>query len=126
MDFGIFPLIMMALCVVMMVTMMRGRHGSYRALPNGQMGCCGFGFGPRDEGADRLPTQHWWRQQPTSGNSTFDDYRADTLRRLEEEQSDFQSFLAQLRMAKDKAEFDQFMIERRSGQEAQPSSSREA
>jgi Protein of unknown function (DUF2852) len=32
---------------------------------------------------------------------------------LEEEQREFQEFLARLRMAKDKAEFDQFMAERR-------------
>jgi|HubBroStandDraft_5_1064220.scaffolds.fasta_scaffold621542_1 hypothetical protein len=50
---------------------------------------------------------------PTSGNHAFDEYRAETLRRLEEEQSDFSSFLDRLRFAKDKAEFDQFMTERR-------------
>lgn len=50
---------------------------------------------------------------PTSGNHAFDEYRAETLRRLEEEQSEFSSFLERLRFAKDKAEFDQFMAERR-------------
>ena len=35
------------------------------------------------------------------------------LQRLEEEQREFHDFLARLRMAKDKAEFDQFMAERR-------------
>jgi hypothetical protein len=50
---------------------------------------------------------------PSSGNHAFDDYRAETLRRLEEEQSEFSSFLERLRFAKDKAEFDQFMAERR-------------
>ena len=49
-----------------------------------------------------------------SGNRAFDDYRAETLRRLEEEQLEFREFLARLRQAKDKAEFDQFMSERRS------------
>jgi len=53
------------------------------------------------------------RQQPTSGNHAFDEYRAETLRRLEEEQTEFSSFLERLRFAKDKAEFDQFMAERR-------------
>jgi hypothetical protein len=48
----------------------------------------------------------------TTGNSAFDAYKADTLRRLEEEQMNFESFLARLRDAKDKAEFDQFMNER--------------
>lgn len=48
-----------------------------------------------------------------SGNSAFDEYREETLRRLEEEQKEFQDFLDQLRRARDKAEFDQFMAERR-------------
>jgi hypothetical protein len=55
--------------------------------------------------------RHWG--QPTSGNRAFDDYRAETLRRLEEEQVEFQDFLARLRAAKDKSEFDQFMADRR-------------
>jgi hypothetical protein len=50
---------------------------------------------------------------PTSGNRAFDEYRNETLRRLEEEQKEFRDFLDRLRMAKDKAEFDQFMAERR-------------
>jgi len=37
------------------------------------------------------------------------------LRRLEEEVDEFQAFLQRLRHAKDKAEFDQFMAERRGG-----------
>ncbi len=48
-----------------------------------------------------------------SGNRAFDEYRAETLRRLEEEQQEFSGFLDRLRFAKDKAEFDQFMAERR-------------
>jgi hypothetical protein len=47
-----------------------------------------------------------------SGNSAFDAYRSETLRRLEEEQEAFESFLQRLRDAKDKAEFDQFMDDR--------------
>ena len=50
---------------------------------------------------------------PSSGNHAFDEYRAETLRRLEEEQREFRDFLERLRAAKDKAEFDQFMAERR-------------
>jgi hypothetical protein len=54
------------------------------------------------------------RAQPTtSGNRAFDEYRTETLRRLEEEQRDFLAFLERLRHAKDKAEFDEFMAERR-------------
>jgi hypothetical protein len=51
--------------------------------------------------------------QYTTGNRAFDEYRADTLRRLEEEARDFEGFLDRLRMAKDKAEFDDFMAQRR-------------
>ncbi len=48
----------------------------------------------------------------TSGNSAFDAYKAETLRRLEDEQDAFEAFLQRLREAKDKAEFDQFMDDR--------------
>ena len=54
-----------------------------------------------------------WNYAPSSGNRAFDDYRAETLRRLEEEQREFREFLERLRFAKDKTEFDQFMAERR-------------
>ena len=47
-----------------------------------------------------------------SGNSAFDAYKADTLKRLEEEQAAFDDFLRRLREAKDKTEFDAFMDER--------------
>ena len=49
----------------------------------------------------------------SSGNRAFDEYRDETLRRLEEEQREFMAFLDRLRHAKDKAEFDQFMAEHR-------------
>jgi len=60
--------------------------------------------------------QGWQRHgnhafRPT-GNTAFDAYRAETLRRLEDEQKTFESFLDRLREAKDKAEFDQFMEDR--------------
>jgi Protein of unknown function (DUF2852) len=48
-----------------------------------------------------------------SGNRAFDEYRNETLRRLEEEERQFKEFLDRLRQAKDKAEFDQFMTEMR-------------
>ena len=56
----------------------------------------GFGFGP-----------------PSSGNRAFDEYRQETLRRLEEEQQEFKDFLGRLRHAKDKEEFDAFMNQHR-------------
>lgn len=60
-------------------------------------------------------------EPPTSGNRAFDDYRADTIRRLEEEQKEFAEFLERLRFAKDKAEFDQFMNDRRNAPPSTPS-----
>ena len=63
----------------------------------------------RDHGPSR---QGAWR---SSGNSAFDAYKADTLRRLEDEQGAFESFLQRLRDAKDKQEFDSFMEDRAKG-----------
>ncbi len=54
-----------------------------------------------------------WNRGPSSGNRAFDEYRQETLRRLEDEQKEFHDFLGRLRMARDKAEFDQFMADRR-------------
>lgn len=48
----------------------------------------------------------------SSGNTAFDAYKAETLRRLMSEQEAFEAFLERLRAAKDKSEFDQFMDER--------------
>lgn len=57
-------------------------------------------------------TRHAHSAFKTSGNTAFDAYKSETLRRLEEEQDAFERFLNRLRDAKDKAEFDQFMDER--------------
>lgn len=54
----------------------------------------------------------WRTASSPTGNLAFDEYRNETLRRLEDEQGAFESFLGNLRRAKDKAEFDQFMTER--------------
>lgn len=48
----------------------------------------------------------------SSGNAAFDAYKTEILRRLEDEQENFEAFLKRLRDAKDKAEFDQFMDDR--------------
>jgi hypothetical protein len=61
-----------------------------------------------------------WAYAPSSGNHAFDEYRAETLRRLEEEQREFREFLERLRFAKDKTEFDQFMAERRNRPPQEP------
>ena len=81
------------------------------------MGC---GFGRRHGGGYG---RHWrgWAcgndaplaTQQTSGNRAFDEYRTETLRRLEEEQREFAGFLDRLRFARDKSEFDAFMADRR-------------
>jgi hypothetical protein len=86
---------------------------------SGRMGCWkhrGPGHWYRNgERTDR--PGHRWRcrggRQASSGNSAFDEYREETLRRLEQEQDEFREFLERLRHAKDKAEFDQFMAERK-------------
>ena len=57
-----------------------------------------------------------WGAPRSSGNHAFDEYRTETLRRLEDEQREFRDFLDRLRFAKDKQEFDQFMSERRNRQ----------
>ena len=54
-----------------------------------------------------------WFGPASSGNRAFDDYRTETLSRLEDEQREFKEFLERLRFAKDRSEFDQFMNERR-------------
>ncbi len=60
-------------------------------------------------GARRTAHRHSFR---SSGNSAFDAYKADTLKRLQDEQDAFEAFLERLREAKDKTEFDQFMEDR--------------
>jgi Protein of unknown function (DUF2852) len=88
---------------------------------SGRMGCWKRGEPMRWHRSDAAhAASNWWRQPPSSGNHAFDEYRAETLRRLEEEQREFKEFLERLRFAKDKTEFDQFMAERRgrSGPEA--------
>jgi hypothetical protein len=62
----------------------------------------------------------WWSPS-SSGNRAFDDYRGETLKRLEEEQREFKEFLQRLRFAKDRDEFDQFMAERRNRPPQSPS-----
>ena len=80
---------------------------------SGRMRCCQFGFSRwNDRAHDVRRPYDWLRQPQTSGNRAFDEYRAETLRRLEAEQRAFQEYLNRLRLAKDRAEFDEFMAER--------------
>lgn len=59
--------------------------------------------------AARMGRRHGFR---SSGNTAFDAYKAETLKRLMDEQEQFEAFLERLRAAKDKSEFDEFMDER--------------
>ncbi len=65
------------------------------------------------EAAERWGVGSRSSYRAATGNRAFDEYREETLRRLEDEQREFMEFLDRLRHAKDKAEFDEFMAERR-------------
>ena len=88
-----------------------GRLSMFRA------GGCGPGawFNLGSNGAhDGRKSGVWGRPRTkSSGNKAFDDYRDETVRRLEDEEREFQAFLDRLRRARDKSEFDAFMAERR-------------
>jgi len=90
-----------------------GRHGRH-----------GRWYTPEDRDAAReewrARREEWrawkrraWSHRHSSGNVAFDEYREETLRKLDEEQREFRDYLDKLRSAKDRAEFDQFMNERR-------------
>ena len=57
-------------------------------------------------------SKSFYRRDTSSGNTAFDAYKADTLRRLEEEQQQFKAFMDRLRAAKDQSEFDEFLKDR--------------
>lgn len=67
-------------------------------------------FSCKSRNARRLAHRHATFRP--SGNSAFDAYKADTLKRLEDEQRAFEDFLQRLREARDKSEFDAFMDDR--------------
>lgn len=70
--------------------------------------------------SDETRGRHWGRHGGwhadgsvnATGNTAFDTYKAEALRRLEEEQDAFEAFLQRLRSSKDKSQFDTFMEER--------------
>ncbi len=82
----------------------------FYALGTGRMGKC-------------KSRRHGRHRFQSTGNEAFDSYRDETLKRLEEEQASFRKFMENLRAAKDKAEFDQFMDsrEKRGFEEDMPS-----
>ena len=97
---------------------------------SGRMFCSrhGYGrwYGPDGREARREAREEWraWKRRQRwgggSGNVAFDEYREETLRKLDEEQREFRDFLDRLRAAKDRAEFDQFMNERRNRPTTEP------
>ena len=99
---------------------------------SGRMACWAHGSGDHwqrrmermQQRMERMQTaaEQWTGRgyRSSSGNRAFDEYRDETLRRLEEEQREFKAFLDRLRHAKDKAEFDQFMAEHRRPQGGSP------
>lgn len=86
------------------------------AIWSGRMGCGNRAGSARWEGRRGWHRSGPWNSAPWnsgSGNTAFDEYRTETLKRLEEEEEEFRNFLGRLRQAKDKTEFDLFMAERR-------------
>ncbi|MEM8877054.1 MAG: DUF2852 domain-containing protein [Pseudomonadota bacterium] len=75
--------------------------------------------------ADRMrDAEVRWRSEKT-GNHAFDDYRKAEIERLEEERrrldaerEEFETYLRDLKRARDQEEFDRYMAERRAGQTA--------
>jgi hypothetical protein len=69
----------------------------------------------RRERWERRMHRHWGGRHgfAPSGNRAFDEYRSEALRKLEDEAAEFREFLERLRMAKDRAEFDEFIKDRR-------------
>ena len=105
----------LAVLIYMLCTGRVGRRGMRAWQMSGQSG--GQGGGAWQQASGWAPFwKNWCGSGPvnqSSGNHAFDEYKAETLRRLEDEQKEFSAFLDRLRFAKDKAEFDQFMSERR-------------
>jgi len=94
----------MIVCIVAMLFVMRMGVINRAAAETGPAGV-GFGFGSLSKGFSATQTA----DRPKA----FEEYRQETLRRLDQEQKEFEAFVGHLRSAKGKAEFDQFMAERR-------------
>ena len=116
MFFGpVLMILFVVTCVAILLFILRGAtiHRNRAAADTaGIMACCGTQLGPSLERVAAQDTKNG-NYPRTNGSSAFDEYRAETLRRLERERDEFQEFVEHLRMAKDKAEFDQFITERR-------------
>jgi hypothetical protein len=114
--------------IILAILIASGRIGCWHRAQyagSGSMGCWNHGMSRWENKMQRMQEKMdrvrdkmdkfgggSWGAPPSSGNRAFDDYRQETMRRLEDEQREFKEFLERLRFAKDRAEFDQFMAER--------------
>ena len=101
-------LVFIAICLAGMFFILRAmqRRRNETAVM-GSAGACGIGVWPSGRNTSGgMEASH-------IGHSAFEEYRAQTLQRLDQEQREFQEFIARLRAAKDKEEFEQFITDRR-------------
>ena len=64
---------------------------------------------------DRTPSSGFGFGFDGGANAAFDEYRDAALKTLAGDEREFQDYLERLRHAKDRAEFDQFMADRKNG-----------
>jgi hypothetical protein len=103
----IVMIVVLAVCIAAVAFIAR------RGMSHLSMACCGAGFAPGKQESGGVAVEGRAGAPRIAGGPAFEAYRADTLRRLEQEQLEFEGFLDHLRTAKDKAEFAQFMAERK-------------
>jgi len=77
----------------------------------------------KQKGAWKHKRRHYRYHRQSSGNAAFDDYRDEQFKRLDEERrrldeeiTQFHEYVRNLRMARDRDEFDRFMRDRGSSQ----------
>jgi hypothetical protein len=104
----IMMVIFIAICFAGMFFILRAmqRHSNETAVMS-STGVCGIGVWPSGRNTSG------GMEASDIGHSAFEEYRAQTLQRLDQEQREFQEFIARLRAAKDKEEFEQFITDRR-------------
>ena len=100
-----------------------GRMGSWKNKSIGGPGRW-YNYGANDRGAMASKCggirKHRPHRMTPTGNAAFDEYREQTMQRLEDEQQEFQDFLERLRQARDKEEFDLFMADRKAAAASKP------
>jgi len=114
--------------IILAVLIAKGRIGCWHHAQyagGGSMGCWSGGMDRWENKMQRMQEKMdrvrakmdqfggAWGAPPSSGNRAFDDYRRETINRLQDEQREFKEFLERLRLAKDREQFDQFMADRR-------------